>query len=111
MSSPPRNKAEHLSQWSAYLAVGVALCFIVGTAHRRIERVLHVTALGSHLEERGAPEATSPTGFAGNKRELIIPEHNDDSYHLIAQTQQMLATGEWRLRRVDYDSPKFSFAR
>lgn len=104
MSSPPRKKVEHLPVWSAWLALGLALSFIVWTAHRRIERVLYVTALGSYLEERGSPDAASPTGFSGNKRELIIPEHNDDSYHLIAQTQQMLATSDWRVRWVDYDN-------
>ena len=35
---------------------------------------------------------------------MIVPERNSDSYHWIAQTQQMFARGEWRVRRVDYDN-------
>jgi hypothetical protein len=49
-------------------------------------------------------DAASPTGYAGGIRELIVPEHNNDSYQWIAQTQQMLARGEWRVRHVNYDN-------
>jgi tetratricopeptide (TPR) repeat protein len=68
----------------------------------RAQRVTYV----SHLDESAAPEvdATSPTGFAGGIRQLIVPEHNNDSYQWIAQTQQMLTRGEWRLRHVNYDN-------
>jgi hypothetical protein len=35
---------------------------------------------------------------------LLAPGHNNESYQWIMQTQQMLATREWRLRHVGYDN-------
>src|SRR5690606_34903060 len=34
----------------------------------------------------------------------ILLQHNNETYQWIAQTQQMLATGEWRLRHTRYDN-------
>jgi hypothetical protein len=49
-------------------------------------------------------DSKSPTGYAHGQRELIVPERNEDSFNLIAQTQQMFARGEWRVRHVEYDN-------
>lgn len=46
----------------------------------------------------------SPTGYAGEIRELIVPEQNSDSAHWIAQTQHMFARGEWRVRQISYEN-------
>jgi hypothetical protein len=56
-----------------------------------------------------APEvdASSPTGLAHGRRRLIVPEHNNESYQWIMETQQLLARGEWRIRHVDYDNAPF----
>lgn len=51
-----------------------------------------------------AADAKSPTGYANGQRRLIVPDYNKESYQWIMQTQQMAATGEWRVRRVDYDN-------
>jgi hypothetical protein len=53
------------------------------------------------------PDAGSPTGYADGQRELIIPERNESSFHWIAQTQQMFARGEARVRQVDYENAPF----
>jgi hypothetical protein len=37
-------------------------------------------------------------------RKLIVPEHNNESYQWVAQTQQMLARGDWRIRHIAYDN-------
>lgn len=54
--------------------------------------------------ENAVVDATSPTGYAGGKRWLIVPEHNNRSYQWIAETQQMLARDEWRVRHIDYEN-------
>ncbi len=75
---------------------------LLGWLHQgRRERVEHVTQLGAELAK---PDPTSATGWTGNRRWLIASEHNNDSYQWIMETQQMLATGEHRLRQVRYDN-------
>jgi hypothetical protein len=82
----------------------IALGFVVWVNSVRVQRVEYITGL---VAEPPKLASGSPTGYAGGARELIVPEHNNDSYHWIAQTQQMLARGEWRVRHVDYDNAPF----
>jgi hypothetical protein len=81
-----------------------AVGFLVWTNYERARRVDYVTNTDS---EDAAVDATSPTGYADGKRWLIVPEHNNRSYQWIAETQQMLARREWRMRHVDYDNAPF----
>ncbi len=78
-----------------------ALGFLVWINQRRIERLEQLGAV-SGIAPTLDPK--SPTGYAGGVRTLIAPGHNNESYQWIMQTQQMLATGEWRLRHVAYDN-------
>ena len=71
------------------------------TNYGRMQRVEYVTNTD---RENAVVDATSPTGYAGGKRWLIVPEHNNRSYQWIAETQQMLARGEWRVRHIDYEN-------
>lgn len=82
-------------------ALVCSLVFIFWINALRRERVDYVTALAD-----GVPslEAKSPTGYVEGRRALIVADHNNESYQWIAQTQQMMARGEWRLRHVDYDN-------
>ncbi len=80
------------------LVVGIFLGWINFV---RAERVNYVTGL---VATEAVVDAASPTGYAGGLRRLIAPEHNNESYQWIAQTQQMLARNEWRVRHVDYDN-------
>jgi len=82
----------------------LALVFVAATDLVRLRRVEATTALA---QEPTRPDAGSPAGLPGGGRELIVPEHNSDSYHWIAQTQQMLARGEWRVRHIDYENAPF----
>jgi hypothetical protein len=50
------------------------------------------------------PDAASPTGYSLGRRNLIEPGNSADTYHLVMQTQAMLASGSWRLHHVDYDN-------
>lgn len=74
--------------------------FLVWIAAARIQRAEHI----SGLAEPAVVDRASPTGYAAGLRRLIVPEHNNESYQWIAQTQQMLARGQVRIRHVDYDN-------
>jgi len=68
----------------------------------RLQRVDDVTNL---VPLEAAPDPASPTGYAGGVRRLIVPEHDNESYQWIIQTQQMLRPGgPWRIRHVLYDN-------
>src|SRR4051812_16425205 len=67
----------------------------------RVRRVEYISGLA---EPATAIDPSSPTGYKAGLRKLIAPEHNNSSYQWIAQTQQMLARSEWRVRHVDYDN-------
>lgn len=83
----------------------LALGFTLWVNHVRVQQVEYVSQLA--IGQSVKTDAASPTGYAGGIRMLIVPGHNNDSYQWIAQTQQMLAAGEWRLRHVDYDNAPF----
>lgn len=102
MSSAPRRFAR------AWLLVPLAaLGFMAWTTQQRLARVEQVT----HTDyEEAVVDPASPTGYAGGKRWLIVPEHNNRSYQWIAETQQMLAQRDWRIRQVDYDNAPFGRA-
>ncbi|HET7536219.1 MAG TPA: hypothetical protein VFJ90_07185, partial [Candidatus Didemnitutus sp.] len=84
-----------------------ALGFLAWVTVARVQRVDAVSRTDS---EGAVIDATSPTGYADGKRWLIVPEHANRSYQWVAETQQMLATGELRVRHVDYDNAPFGRA-
>jgi hypothetical protein len=70
----------------------------------RLRRVEYVSGLAVRTQPVHAAEAASWTGYTNGMRKLIVPERNEASFGWIAQTQQMIARGELRLRHVDYDN-------
>lgn len=85
-----------------WLLIPFCACgFLVWSNFERIQHVQHLMHTDS---EEARIDGSSPTGYAGGKRWLIVPERNNRSYQWIAETQQMLARGEWRVRRVDYEN-------
>jgi hypothetical protein len=94
----------HPSRLNSYLWITaplLALVFLFWLTAARLHRIDHVTNL---VETEAMVDPASPTGYAGGLRKLIVPEHNNDSYQWIVQTQQMLARGEWRVRHINYDN-------
>lgn len=81
-----------------------ALAFFVTLNIARIGRVAMVTRAG---DEPPAVEGASPTGYRGGVRNLIVANHNNQSYQWIAQTQQAAEHGAWRVRFVNYDNAPF----
>lgn len=94
-----------LSNLPGVLLLPAAIGFLGWINTNRARQVSYISDLTQTLP---LPiDATSATGYAGGIRELIVPEHNNDSYQWLAQTQQMLAHNEWRLRHVDYDNAPY----
>jgi hypothetical protein len=79
-----------------------ALGYFLFLGAARLQRVDQVTHL---VETEATVDASSATGYNGGLRNLVVPEHNNESYQWILQTQQMLApTGHWRIREEHYDN-------
>ncbi len=70
-------------------------------------RLHHVKFVSNVAKEEAKVDVSSPTGYADGKRWLIVPEHNNPTYQWIEETQLMLAKGDWRVRRVDYENAPF----
>ena len=89
----------------AWMIIPLCACgFLIWINTARVQHVEYVSGIAW---EAPAVDAASPTGYAGGLRQLIVPEHNDDSYQWIVQTQQLLVRGAWHVRRVDYDNAPF----
>src|SRR5689334_5432839 len=78
-----------------------ALLLVGWNYQGRRERVEYVSNLTA---DTARPDPNTATGWEGNRRWLIAPEHNNNSYQWIIETQQMLSQGNWRLQRVVYDN-------
>jgi hypothetical protein len=53
---------------------------------------------------RDVDREAGPAAYAGGRHWLVVPEHNPRSYQWLAETEQMLAHGDWRVRHVDYEN-------
>jgi len=93
-----------LSPRSWFFTLVLAGIFLFWVDASRIRRVEYISGLA---DPAAVIDPASPTGYAAGLRRLIMPEHNNGSYQWIAQTQQMLARSEWRVRHVDYDNAPF----
>ncbi len=89
----------------AWLVVSLlALGFMVWNHVRRIERLEHIAVL---TRGESVPDVSSPTGYAGGTRERVLSDHAGSSYEWIAQTQLMLAHGDWRIRHLEMENAPF----
>ncbi len=99
-SSGPWRKYWAARWWAISLALMVALVAVDTVYHLRTTWDL----TWQHNPVPPAPDSSSPSGYANNQHVLILPYTGMDGYHWIMQTQQMLATGEARIRKVNYDN-------
>jgi len=105
--APPLKSATARRSPAAWLWVIVVLfaaVFVVRNERIRAKRVAYVSNLAEWSVDDPVVDSSSPTGYAGGLRRLIVPNHSNESYQWLAQTQQMAARGEWRVRRVDYEN-------
>jgi len=81
-----------------------AFVFLIWANITRIRRVDYVSGTPAwSLAE--APAAS--VGDSGWQTRLIVAGHDNESYEWLDQTRQMLARGQWRVRRVDYENAPF----
>ena len=88
--------------WLAALMVALGLATV--DAVNRIRHVEFVSGLGGEMVDPPAVDPASPTGYALDRRTLILPDAGEDGYQWIMQTQAMLAGAGWRIHHVDYDN-------
>ncbi|HWA25768.1 MAG TPA: hypothetical protein VG734_08915 [Lacunisphaera sp.] len=86
------------------LVPACALALIAWMARARVERIAFTTGQASWSVDAPAVDPASPTGYAGQVRQQLIPQGIAGSQEWLQQTQQMLRTGDWRMRHVDYDN-------
>ena len=70
-------------------------------AARRAEYVSNLPEWSSNTPET---EAGSATGYQAGQRIAIVPGHDKLSFAMVANAQQMLARGEFRVERVDNEN-------
>ena len=102
-----RSPMSFLSRCSAHAWILIllgAFGFIAWSDYGRAQRVDYVTHTD---QEEAVIDAASPTGYADGKRWIIVPEHHNRSYQWIAETQQMLAQKEWRVRHIDSENAPY----
>lgn len=90
--------------WVAMAVLAAVTGFVLWDATVRARHVLAVTASYGVTVDHPASAPESPAGYADGRRSLVMPLGAADTAHWIMQTQAMIATGEWRIRRVDYDN-------
>src|ERR1019366_1776731 len=93
----PLKIAPRIPRWSWVFVPLLALGFIAATSAVRIHRVRYVSGLAgwSASGRQGASAAWQP--------QLIIPGNQSSSFEWLDQTRQMFATGELRVRHIDYE--------
>jgi tetratricopeptide (TPR) repeat protein len=99
-SAPALSKLYPPRLWAVALLVMVAFVAIDTVVHLR-------TTWDLVARHSGAPpvsDPASPSGYADNQHELILPYPGIDTYHWIMQTQSMFAGAGARIRTVDYDN-------
>lgn len=86
----------------AWVAVPIlALAFIAVTSALRIQHVRYVSGLADFSvgESAGGPSDSRPR--------MIVPGNNASTFEWLDQTRQTLATGDLRVRRIDYENAPF----
>src|SRR5690349_16058777 len=97
----PRWRAGHFG-WGAVL--GAALALVAWDAAQQVRHYTRASANYGVAVHAPAADPASATGFAGGRRTMVYPGSWVDAQHWVMQAQQMLARGEWRLRRTDDDN-------
>lgn len=91
-----------LSKFWWLAALAGALVFLSADSLRKLDGLGAATVRGETGRPAPVLAAGSPTGYEGGRRNLILG--STDGYHWVMQTQQMIATGEGRVRHVVYDN-------
>jgi hypothetical protein len=104
LNSAPSNATRGRRSVWLIAALAGTLAYVVVDDTARIRHLLQMEGLYGVQVAAPRPDPASPTGFSLGRRNLIEPGNSADTYHLVIQTQAMLASGSWRLHHVDYDN-------
>lgn len=104
MPSRPLTLSLRLQSWVTGVVLALVAGFLCWDATVRSAHVLAVSDKYAVMVDNPASAPASPTGYADGRRSLVMPAGAADTAHWIMQTQTMIATGDWRIRQVDYDN-------
>jgi hypothetical protein len=91
-----------LSSQRAWLLVTACACgFLIWI---NVDRIRHLDYIAKATDTPAPFDAGSPTGYTGGVRQFMGAGRSTESYQWLAQTQQILAQGDWRVRHIDYDN-------
>jgi hypothetical protein len=93
-----------LPGWLVVAIVLLAAGYAAVDSYLRSRHILEVGERYGVTVDAPAVDNHSPTGFADGRRSIVLPAGAADARHWVMQTQEMIARGEWRIRRVDYDN-------
>ena len=106
MPSAPVSPTRRRSFWPSFawaVVVLGALAFLFVVNRERMQRVDYVSGSPYWSVDAPVADANSATGYAGNRRHLIVPGHHAPGYFWIMRTQQAV-TGNATPHRVAYDN-------
>lgn len=103
-STPPANRSNP-AIWILPLLAAITL--VTWDAIRQAQHFRQVSANYGVAVHAPRVDPTSATGLADGRRHVLYPARWVDGQHWIAQTQQMLADGETRVREVEHDNAPF----
>jgi len=97
--------AKFISRVFWFCSIAAVGGLFVLTQKAWIERATYVTHLagGPDLKQIQLKVSEGALEFDGT-RSLVIPEHNESSYHWLMQSQHAAIEGRWILGTVDYDN-------
>jgi hypothetical protein len=86
------------------VALTVAISLVLIRARGAARRAEYVSNLPEWSSNTPEIEAGSATGYQAGQRVAIVPGHDTRSFAVMANAQQMLARGEFRVGRVDHEN-------
>lgn len=89
--------------WPVLLCIAFSLV-LIGVDSSARYTLVDITLKGTLGQPLPALSETSPTGFEGGMRRVILPTVGADGYQWVMHTQKLLHDGGWRIRFTDQDN-------
>lgn len=104
MSQTTPAPADRFLALAACAVLAAVALFTLRDGVARASHIVEVSEGYGVAVDAPAADAGSPTGYADGRRSLVHSFGAADTAHWVMQTQESIARGEWRVRRVGYDN-------
>src|SRR5262245_4466191 len=82
-----------------------ALLFLAADSAYLLRGIATTSGLSPSPTQALELDPQTPSGYYGNQHNVVVPYIGTDGYHWAMQTEQMIASGDARVRSVKYDGP------